>query len=255
MQVEVSDSFPYPNMFLITGRAAGAMAPPVQPVGVLIVKQTVLLDGTIPPSDQQEAILLTDEEYDPPSTNDDDLVTYLEADLAAYKPKLDIVAARDNFNRGSFGSIRIDRNDGNGFQPEPPDPPLNLDWGWQSRVDNPRKAQAGIDPKEFTPDVNDPFKLPDGFENLFFNGSRIRTEAHLEAGNRVEFGTAALPVTIPAGPALLITFDGAPISPTVSIELNCDTVVFDQTAGHYLVTWRAVFPWEDRLTEATLEVR
>jgi hypothetical protein len=245
-------------MFLIGSRAAGASAPPAQAVGVLIVKQTVMLDGTIPAKEQQQPILLTDEAIEPAGPDDEDLTTYLEADLAAYKPVLDLVAARNDFHRGFFGNIRIDRNDGNGFEPNPG---LALNWGWQSRVDNedpsgtanPRKGQAGsVD--TFVPDVNDPQKLPSGFQNTFFNGGRIRNLAHLEAGNRVEFGSTTRRVTIPAGPNLAIKANGQPISPPVSIDLNADTAVYDQTAGHYLITWRAVFPWEDRLADATLEV-
>ncbi len=77
---------------------------------------------------------------------------------------------------------------------------------------------------------------------------------YLDAGFQVEFGNTARRVTIPAGPSLMITTDNTPIVPPVSIELNCDTVVFNETDAHYLITWRAVFPWEDRLTDATLEV-
>jgi hypothetical protein len=258
MQVEVNPNFPYPTMFLIGSRAAGASAPPAQAVGVLIVKQTVLLDGSIPAKDQQQPVLLTDEAIDPAGPDDDDLVTYLEADLAAYKPLLDVVAARSNFHRGLLGSLRIDHGDGNGFQPNPG---LSLHWGWLSRVDdqdpsgtaNPRKGQTG-NVASFVPDVNDPTKLPSGFQNAFFNGGRIRTLAHLNAGNRVEFGSTSRQVTIPAGPSLAVKVNGQPISPPVSIDLNADTVVYDQTAGRYLITWRAVFLWESRLANATLEV-
>lgn len=260
MQVHVDPSFPYPAFFMIASRASGAAAPPAQAAGVLVVKQTVLLNGVIPPKDQQQPVLLTDVPVDPAGSDpDNDLDTWLEADLAAYKPQLDVVAARNNPLRALFGQIRIDRNNGAGFQPNPG---LDIHWGWQSRVldndppggaANPRKAQAG-DTAAFTPDVDDPFKLPGGFQNTFFNGGRIRTLAHLAAGQRVEFNLATRRVTIPTGPSLAITVDGAPIVPSVAIDLNVDTVVWNATAQHFLITWRAAFPWETRLAAATLEV-
>lgn len=260
MQVHVDPSYPYPAFFMIASRAAGATAPPAQAAGVLIVKQTVLLSGDIPPKDQQQPVLLSDVPVDPPGADpDNDLATWLEADLATDKPKLDVAAVRNSPLRGFFGRIRIDRNDGAGFQPNPG---LDLSWGWQSRVldddppggaANPRKAQAG-NAAAFTPDVADPFKLPSGFDNAFFNGGRIRTLARLQAGQRVEFDLATRRVTIPPGPSLAITVAGTPIAPPVAIERNADTVVWNATAQHFLVTWRAVFPWEARLAAATLEV-
>lgn len=260
MQLQVDPDFPYPAFFMIASRAADAAAPPAQAVGVLIVKQTVLLNGTIPPKAQQQEVLLTDEPIDPAGTDpDNDLVTFVEADLAAYKPMLDVVATRNDPLRAFFGRIRINRNDGNGFQPNPG---LAVNWGWQSRVlgndppsgaANPRMAQAG-DAASFVPDVDDPFKLPDGFQNAFFNGGRIRTLAHLDAGHQVEFDLATQRVAIPAGPSLAITLDGDPISPPVAIDLSTDTVVWNATAQHFLITWRAVLPWEERLASATLEI-
>ena len=260
MQVEVDPTFPYPNMFLITGRATGASAPPVERVGVFIVKQTVLTDGTVT-ADQE--ILMADEPYVPPAPengepnfDEDDLTIRLESDIAPTKPELDIAAVRNSFQEGSFGSVRINR--GGGFLPVPA---LNLNWGWRSRLTGPRDALAG-DAENFVPDVADPLKLPDGFFNGFFNGGHLtgtgdtNVADHLQANDMVEFhdGTTARQVTIPPGPSLTVTEDGSPIDPPVDITLGVDTVVYDSPAGHFLITWRAVFPWEDRLETATLEV-
>jgi hypothetical protein len=260
MQVKVDPSYPFPVFFMLSSRASALAAPPAQAVAVLIVKQTILSNGTIPPKEQQQGVLLTDEPIDPAGADpNNDLATFLEADLASYKPVLDVVATRNNPLRGLFGRIRIDRNDGNGFQPNPG---LAVDWGWQSRVlgndppggaVNPRKAQAG-NAAAFLPDVNDPTKLPNGFENAFFNGGRVRTLNHLSPGQRVEFDLATRRVTVPAGPTLAITVAGAPIEPPVAISLAADTVVWNETAQHFMVTWRAVFPWEHRLGSATMEV-
>ena len=260
MQVVVDPTFPYPNIFLITGRVAGAAAPPVEKVGVFITKQTVLTDGTVT-ADQD--ILMADELFAPPPPADgepgfdsNDLTVRVESDIVATKPNLDIAAARDSFQEGPFpfGLVRINR--GSGFLPNPG---MSLNWGWRSRLTGPRDALAG-DAANFTPDVNDPLKMPDGFTNGYFNGGHLTGNAnvanHLQTTDQVEFddGTTARQVTIPQGPSLTITENEAPVAPAVSIDLGMDTVVYDSSAGHFLITWRAVFPWEDRLETAILEV-
>ncbi|NLS75684.1 MAG: hypothetical protein GXY76_00350 [Chloroflexi bacterium] len=265
MQIQVSPDYPYPSLFVISSRASGAAAPPAQAVGVLVVKQTVWADGAIPPKEQQQPILLADALVDPPGADAASLEIYLESDLAADKPTLDVVAARNHPARGYFGRIRIDRQDGAGYQPAAG---TDLDWGWQSRTQgndppsgaaNPRPGQAG-DVAAFAPETSDPAKLPVGFDNAFYNGGRLRDLARLKAGDWVQFsywygvGWVVWPVAIPAGPQLAITVGGAPIDPPVSLALHADTVVWDMTTWRFAIVWRAVFPWEERLAAAVLEV-
>ncbi len=257
MQVEVSDSFPYPNMFLIAGRTLGTAAPPIEPVGALIVKQTVQTNGAIGP---QKDIRMSDVEYsDPADPSDPHLDIRIETDLIPYKPFADLVAVRDSFVPGIFGTVRIDRGTGfGGFLP--------LDYGWRDRLKDPRKSEAGdaanFVPVQITDPANPPplierLKLPNGFENGFFNGGHPAGIGHLQEDNIIEFHdispNPSFGVILPKGPTVTITMNDKPISPPVNIELGIDTVVYDISASHFLVTWRAVFPWEDRLADATLE--
>jgi hypothetical protein len=254
MQIKLDPQFPYPTLFLIAGRAAGAAAPPVEPVGFLVVKQTVQLDGSIA---EQEDILLTDVGYDLDPRADEDRELRLETDLYPYKPNLDVVVIRDSWEPADFGNVRLNR--GNGFSPW-----LPLPYGWRSRGD-PRIDEAGDDLESFRPaDTSDPtnppgltevVNLPTGFRNSFFNGGHLSGQAHLKAGDIVEYsnGLTTRRVVIPIGPNLAITEDDQPL-PAVAIDLNVDTVVYDVSASHFLITWRAVFAWEDRISTATLEV-
>jgi hypothetical protein len=261
MQIKLDPQFPYPTLFLIAGRAAGAAVPPVEPVGFLVVKQTVQLNGSIA---EQEDILLTDVQYAPDLRGDKDLELRLETDLYPYKPNLDVVAIRDSYEPGDFGNVRLNR--GNGFSPW-----LPLPYGWRTRgqqeEDEPARIdEAGDDLVSFRPaDTSDPsnppgllevVNLPSGFRNSFFNGGHLSGLAHLKAGDIVEYndGLTTRRVVIPTGPNLTITKDDQPILPTVAIDLNVDTVVYDVPASHFLITWRAVFTWEDRIAAATLEV-
>ena len=262
MQVEVNqDTFPSEHLFLITGRVAGEQAPPVQPVGVFIAKQTVQLDGTLDPQ-QQEKILLKDEEYPQPEPPPDPppLRMYLESDLVPTKPNLDLVVIRDSSQPGNFGRVRIKRN---GIF----DSFRNLDYGWRSRLEGERQEQVGdiasFQPIEIPDPANPPsleerLKLPSGFRNLFFNGSRLIDIPPLQSNQVVEFRNDTtnnlVEVTIPTAPQLAITIDDQPISPSVPIELSVDTVIYNLDAQHFLLTWRAVFPWSEQLAAATLEV-
>jgi|GEM_PF-5359868 len=267
MQVNVPDDFPYPTFFVVAGRATGVPAAPVEALGVLIMKQTIQMDGTV--SGQEEILLKDDTEFDPlppmdpPLDEEKQLKIRLESDLVAYKPDLDIAVVRNSLVLEPFGTISVDR--GMGFGPS-----MALSYGWRDRTTNSRKDEAG-DVANFQPVAVDPanpppllekLKLPDNFQNRFWNGGRLSSLAHLQAGDRVEFAEydeetetfTEHPVTILSGPSLTIKANGRPISPPVSIDLGVDTVVYNVSASHFLVTWRAVFPWEDRLDNATLEV-
>jgi hypothetical protein len=73
----------------------------------------------------------------------------------------------------------------------------------------------------------------------------------LSAGDSVDFKDTSTTrrVTIPAGPS--VTIGNAP---PLTLEQNADTVVWDESKRHFLITWRTVFPWEDALNNATMEV-
>lgn len=270
MQLRRDDrTFPYPTMFLVSSRAASGTAPPHQAVGVLIAKQTLLGDGTVD-RERQSEILTTDVEYakpDPaapgaspgagPGTN---LDLRFENDLAPTKPALDIVAVRDSDEAGHFGSVQIKRFGESDFGG-----PLKLDYGWRSRAVGLRLQQAG-DVGAFKPDPQRPFELPNNFQNGYFNGSHLADLDHLRAGDVVEYtyellegdevkARIAASVTVPEGPKVAFRIGEEPISPPVPIDLDVDTVIYDFRAddpggGQFLITWRGVFDWDERLADA-----
>ena len=275
MQVKLPTDFIYPTFFFIGGRATGNAAQPVEPVGVFITKQTVLTNGIIPSKDHQVEVFTKDTLYQPFPFDDSEaenrLEIQFESDLAAYKPNLDLVIVRADFSRGVFGKIRINRQDGNGFQPNPG---WRFPFGWLSRAseedhladqdlgvdlppfeENPRKSLAGSNLDHFQPDKADKYKLPENFKNDFFNGGRLRGINHLRAGNTIDFadfaGGLTVQVKIPPGPNLQIKVgDGTP----PPIGVNADTVIYDESAQRFLVIWRAIFSWETHLENAVLEV-
>lgn len=254
MQLDVAQDFNYQTFFMVTARQGG-------PVGVFIARRTVALDGTLPAS--QQPVLQKDELYraTPPLTETEHntlLDIHFESDLVAFKPMLDVVVVRNASTRAAFGSLRIDR--GSGFQPD-----LALDYGWLHRAlsqdppgtANPRKGLEG-NASGFTPDTANKYKLPTGFSNSYFNGGRIRTLAHLQPGNRAEFDSnvvnvATRTVTIPARPNITMQKNGTAVS--VSIDVNLDTVVYDESAAHFILVWRAVFTWTDDYLMNVLVVR
>lgn len=262
MQLRVNeDSFPHPTLLLVASRAAGETAPPHQAVGVLIAKQTLLSDGTVDP-EQQAEIFTTDVEYEKPdpTATEAGLDFRFENDLAPTKPMLDVVVVRDSREAARFGSVQIRR-----FGVSDSEGPLPLDYGWRSRTEGLRNQQAG-DVIDFKPDPEQPFALPKNFHNGFFNGGRLDGLDHLGAGDVVEYrheqveggelraGTV-VSVTIPLGPKVDFRIGEQPISPPVPFDLDVDTVIYDfQTddpvGGRFLITWRGVFAWEERLADA-----
>ncbi len=253
MQVDVDPSFPYPALFIVAGRAAGSQAPPAEPVGVLIVKQTVLVDGTI---GEQQPILTDDEGFENDLRDAEDLTLRVESDLIPYKPWLDVAAVHDDWLQlSNYGSARVNLGGGIG-------PWFNLPYFWRDRLDEPRLSEAGgkDNLENFQPAEIDPFNpppleeiyaLPTGFRNSYFNGSPLNNLPLLNAGDSVDFNNTSTTkrVTIPAGPS--VTIDNAP---PLTIEQNVDTIVWDESNRYFLITWRTVFRWEDALNNATMEV-
>lgn len=192
-----------------------------------------------------------------------DTVRY-EHDLAIYKPRMDVVILGE---------------------PRPPKPnPIGGTWhesvvsgtevmsgtfadggkrvtfGWQPRETDPRLGYAG-DAAHFEKET---MKLPNNFNNLFFNGGDYQggsqpVFSHAVPGSSIKVETSALypggavPVTathwlylLAPGPRAAITFRTAPESaaPAVSqaLPMAVDTVVYDKATGQYSVVWRGV--WE-----------
>jgi hypothetical protein len=249
MQV-IADPQTPPHLFFLGLRAPAGGAGPAgisERVGVIVLKQTIQLDGTV---DGRNGILQTDVPY--PTSVDMEPIQ-IESDLSSTKPELDIVVVRNALDVGSiFGVVRINRMVGT-------DAVINLfSFGWQPRRSAPRIGLAGINLDNFIPNGNN---LPDSFSNAFFNGGFATGNSHLAAQDVVEFEEGAFVgstgttyvLQIPGAPTLAITQDSQPVSPPVTIDLGVDTVVFDWLAQEFLVTWRGVFLWEPRLELANLE--
>lgn len=252
MQV-ITDSQAPPNLFFIGLRAPAGGAGPngtAQRVGVVVLKQTVLSDGTV---NHSNPILEKDVPYAGESNNGP---FQLESDLVPTKPDLDVIVVRGkNDDNHPYGSAQIDRGAGFGAA-------LPRNYGWQSRVGGPRVNFAGNNLRNF---VANGRNLPEQFNNAFFNGDPMPGEARLQAGHGVTFTPSASPpapapagpsgqLRVPPAPTLQFSLNGRPISPAVTVELRVDTVVFDALANTFLVSWRAVFPWEDRLEPSTLNI-
>ena len=248
MKVETAPGFPYPQMFFVAGRAAGAAFPPVQAVGALIVKQTISVSGA---SIAQENVAMTDVEY--AGAGPGDLAIQFEADLVPSKPVLDLVVVRASRAPGVFGTFQIDR--GLGFSAA-----AALPFGWQDRRTGARALEAG-DVVTFTPPaVPDPanppplevrLALPNNFRNAFFNGGQVSGLTHLKGNDAVRFDDGAMvrQLTVPPGPVVAMVDGPAPV-----ITTTADTVVYDIPGARFLVTWRSVFAWSPALEAATLRV-
>jgi hypothetical protein len=235
-------SYPYPTMFLLGSRK---FFDSDQRIGALIAKQKGTT-GLWAPVD----ILLADEPY----TAGDFSKVRLESDVVAFKPSLDLLVVSDEAKNGlSFGTIQVIRNTIAGSQ-------VNFIYGWRARASGNRESQAG-DVAAFQPNIHIPWKLPDGFNNLFFNGSPVIIGPQLQTGDQVKYTKTSpqnpdveITVTIPAAPQLKFRQDGREIPAPTFISRGVDTVVYDETLGSFLLTRRFVFVWDARYELATLEV-
>lgn len=277
MKIVSSNGAP-PNFFMVgfrapPGQTFDAAHPNAQKVGVVVARARVRLDGAAAdPAD----VLKTDQPY--PGFPAEGPFR-LEADIATFKPALDIVvidrlvavltpaqqvdlgpppnvaAVRQHLAASNFGAVAVDRGSGFGAGVVRP-------FGWRSRSDPSRVALAGRagpqgDPASLSGFDASRFDLPDAYDNAFQSGQPIAGEAPLNAGDRLRFNDAAGPVAVvavPAAPRLALSRDGGPLEPPVALEPRVDTVVMDREAGDVTFTWRAVFPWENRMESATLEI-
>jgi hypothetical protein len=160
----------------------------------------------------------------------------------------------------SFGTVAIRRGTG---PLDPFDAAIARNFGWLPRGSGGRLALAGDaatnDPWQLNKFDAERFELPSGYDNAFQNGNPLPGEAGFSAGQALRF-TDTTPVggvrtlTIPPGPVLTVTEDGAPLDPPLDLAPLVDTVVMDRGAQQFLLIWRATFPWEARFESATLEV-
>ncbi len=250
-------TFPFPVMFLLGSRTPDTGKKPQ--FGALIAKQAVSFnDANVQQSPRSSAILLTDELFASQRTK-------FEADVTVYKPRLDVViVSASKFNFAHFGKVTITRGGVIGL-------PVTTRYDWQSRSKPPRVALAGTtDPNptpggppilRFTPHVDFPFKLPEGFNSVFFSGRDPEANfgGVLAAGDTAHFVENVtdgfdLTVTVPAGPVLKFTRDCWGIAPPQWVSQGVDTVVMLIDERRALLTWRFVFVWETRLELVTLEV-
>jgi hypothetical protein len=237
MQVTPAQAFPYPQMFFVGGRVVGTAFPPLEPVGVLIVRQTLAVNGS---PIAQEKVAVTDTLY--AGAPDGDLTVVIESELVPWKPWCDIVAVRASSSPGTFGSFRVNRGTGFGA-------PSPLPYGWRDRRQGQRFTEAGDVAGFVAPVVNDPanppplvekLRLPTGFSNNFYGGGAA-TVAYLKKDDVVEFtsGATVRSLVVPKGPVVSITGVPAPSA----IVTVADTIVFDIAGLRFFVTWRSVFPW------------
>ena len=255
------------------GQVFDANHPNAEPVGTVVTRARLRFDGTTIDAGD---VRLEDEPY---PTFPAEGPFKCESDIAPWKPVPDVVvidrlqsfltplqqvdlgpppvteAVANHIELSNFGTVAIDRGGGVGVATARP-------FGWRGRGTGARLNQAGRtgnanDPSSLSGFKADLFDLPDQYDNGFQNGRPLVGETPFSAGDRIRFSDAAGPVTvltIPAAPTVAITRDGAPLRPPVNLTPRVDTVVMDREVGHFSLTWRATFAWEQRLEEATLEI-
>lgn len=270
MQVVDNSVEQFPHFFFQGYRVpVGGSYPETEQVGVLAIKQTVNLTGEV---SADKEVLLTDILFEPPNPLPPTPVR-IESDLAMTKPGLDIVIVRDKADLPDFdalplapnvplpgpaifGDIEISRTTGVSQTLQ------SVIFGWYPRTQQPRIASAGDEAAlENFPDSGD--ILPKDFENLFFNGARINSFDHLVTGDAVtliENDNAGNPtgvsfsVVVPNNASLSFTLDNEPLNPQPTFTFDVDTLLFDMLSSEFLLTWRAVFNWDESLELAVLEI-
>jgi hypothetical protein len=102
-----------------------------------------------------------------------------------------------------------------------------------------------------------------GYRNVFQNGAGENLRKHLSAGDEVAFiqnddlgvpTSNVYSVTIPASADIQFAKDGKSIHPQPTFSIGVDTLLLDELNSEFLVTWRAVFPWDDALEQVDLEI-
>lgn len=246
-------------IFFLTGPRAplGGFGPAAEEMGVVVWRQKRGFGGAeLTPG----KVLDQDQPFNPANGSGP---FRFESEIAVFKPEPDVVIVDiaaapppPPLTTDAYGSITIARADGTVQLAD-----RNFDW--LPRNEAPRVGLAGTENpppndgsvlSEFDADL---FRLPDMFSNAFMNGQPVPGAALLGEGDRIDFnpnaGTARS-LTIPAPPTFSITEDGAPLDPPLVLDPRVDTVVLDLAAQDFTIVWRAIFPWEERFENATLEV-
>lgn len=261
-----------PHMFLKGYRAPAAgtgdtASPVAEEVGVFVARQKLGFDGQ--PRDPVK-VLDADLPFAPPDKPEGPF--RFEAEIATTKPELDVVVVDDLaaflapaeqadpdvaqiIVTKNAGSVQVDTGSGFGAA-------LPRHFGWLPRAFSPRLDRAGrpgpaSDPASLEGLDQARFPLPAKYFNDFNTGNPGLGASPLKPGDRVRY-TDLVPtsteVTIPAGPALAATLNDQPLDPKLVLNPRVDTIVFDKAEQSVTLVWRAVFPWETRLADATLEV-
>lgn len=289
MQVVDNSVEQFPHFFFQGYRVpVGGSYPETEKVGVLAIKQTVNLVGEVT---ADKEILLADTLFEPINPLPAPTPIRMESDLAITKPRLDIIIIRNVSDLPDFDAVPPDPD---ALPPAPeaplPGPAIFGDieisrttgvsqtipsviFGWYPRTQQPRFDSAGDETAlENFPDSGD--LLPQDFENLFFNGARVtnfedlvtgalHNFEHLLTGDSVtltENDNAGNPtgvsfsVVVPDNARLTFTRDNEPLNPQPAFTLAVDTLLFDMLSSEFLLTWRAVFKWDESMELAVLEI-
>lgn len=238
---------------------------------ISIVKSTYVAN-TNPPelAATQQDLRLKDEPLD--ESDPESLFRY-EHDLAAFKPRMDIVvvgnpAPPDSGPQGNTWTEQVQLNGASmsiNFI-DPADSALPLTFGWEPRLGGNRESRTGTIADGQT-------ELPDDFDNLFFNGGLYRvggaaatsngvyytypngTEPifnHAGEGDLVQLTTSAT-YAIVGGTEIrseIVNMHLPAVFPTTTwttrsagdsdIPMAADTLVYDKSSSEYTVTWRGV---------------
>ena len=265
-----------PSQIVAGPRGASATAPltdqsQAETVLVAVVKATIAADdptATPLPAGQQQPVRQTDVLFDDGAPQDAANPMRFENDLAAFKPRADVVVLGSPAppQPGPIGGFWVERvSIGTDTMVAQFSAAGLVTFGWQDRREGARFGYAG-DALHFDPAA---MRLPVGFRNLFFNGGSYRPVnglqqpafAHPAPGARVDVetrgiypdgsGTTTRSVVrrlhLPsATPRAALTYRTGPTRDapiTVrDLPMATDTIVFDKAAGHFSVVWRSVWP-------------
>ncbi len=207
---------------------------------------------------------------------DEETVFRYEHDLVPYKPNADVIVLGAAQLLDNKWSAMIETDTGRRMvkKYETEEFPLKTTFGWASRGQAPRLAEAG-DPerlKSFKPSDEQP--LPPGFQNAFYNGYDRNYDQSLSTGEPFPY--------FPDGARLTITSQGETIPPppvTISVQLPSsrpratltvlndlqqeedqniplllDTVIIEPELDRYIVVWRGSWPFEPEKQERYLKL-
>lgn len=195
-----------------------------------------------------------------------------EHDLAAYKPQADVIvlgaAEPPDSNYADTWHVVMDTSSGLSIEKEFGSLSSTFHtktvFGWASRSEDPRLAQAGSNLQNFDP-AN---LLPDDFDNQFYNGyDRLLSGDvplnYLADGTTLTFRSERRPVLSPGDErelfeavivgsrpiATLTVLDGSGQEQDLDVPIVLDTVVLEPDADTYVLVWRGVWRFDDHAEE------